>query len=77
MCGALIGMSEKKGDRCYHIDWKNKRCYYSSRRYYESNGYEIATPTFQVWYLPYKKGTKQWLSTKLQNGLCHVFQIVL
>jgi len=48
MCGALIGMSEKKGDRCYHIDWKNKRCYYSSRRYYESNGYEIATPTFQL-----------------------------
>lgn len=34
----------EKGDRCYQIDWKEKRCYYSSRRYYEAEGYEIVTP---------------------------------
>lgn len=38
----------EKGDRCYNIDWKEKRCYYSSRRYYENNGYEIVSPTFQL-----------------------------
>lgn len=36
----------EKGDRCYAIDWKEKRCYYSSRLYYENNGYEIVVPTF-------------------------------
>lgn len=36
----------EKGDRCYNIDWKEKRCYYSSRSYYENNGCEIVTPTF-------------------------------
>jgi len=36
----------EKGDRCYQIDWQEKRCYYSSRRYYENEGYEIVTPTF-------------------------------
>lgn len=39
---------QEKGDRCYNIDWKEKRCYYSSRRYYENNGYEIVSPTFQL-----------------------------
>lgn len=38
----------EKEDRCYNIDWKEKRCYYSSRRYYENNGYKIVTPTFQL-----------------------------
>lgn len=38
----------EKGDRCYNIDWKEKRCYYSSERYYENNGYEIVSPTFQL-----------------------------
>ena len=38
----------EKGDRCYHLDWKEKRCYYSSRSYYEINGYEIIVPTFQL-----------------------------
>lgn len=36
----------EKGDRCYQIDWQEKRCYYSSRRYYEDNGFEIVMPTF-------------------------------
>ena len=34
----------EKGDRCFAIDWKEKRCYYSSRKYYENNGYEIIKP---------------------------------
>lgn len=38
----------EKGDRCYAIDWKEKRCYYSSRLYYENNGYEIVVPTFTL-----------------------------
>ncbi len=38
----------EKGDRCYNIDWQEKRCYYSSRRYYEENGYEVITPTFHL-----------------------------
>lgn len=39
---------QEKGDRCYAIDWKEKRCYYSSRLYYENNGYEIIVPTFTL-----------------------------
>lgn len=38
----------EKGDRCYAIDWKEKRCYYSPRLYYENNGYEIVVPTFTL-----------------------------
>ena len=38
----------EKGDRCYHIDWETKRCYYSSRKYYENEGYEIIVPIFNV-----------------------------
>ena len=36
----------EKGDRCYQIDWQEKKCCYSSRRYYENEGYEIVTSTF-------------------------------
>lgn len=36
----------EKGNRCYNIDWTGKRCYYSSREYYENNGYEIIKPNF-------------------------------
>ena len=36
----------EKGDRCYHIDWKEKGCYYDTREYYEDNGYEIIKPDF-------------------------------
>ena len=34
----------EKGDRCYSIDWQQKRCYYSSRKYWESEGCEIIIP---------------------------------
>ena len=42
----LYWNEQEKGDRCYRIDWQEKRCYYSSRRYYENEDYEIVTPTF-------------------------------
>lgn len=35
-----------KGDRCYHIDWKEKRCYYAPQKYYIDNNYEIIKPDF-------------------------------
>ena len=38
----------EKGDRCYSIDWKEKRCYYSRKKYYEDKGYEIIVPTFEL-----------------------------
>ena len=38
----------EKGDRCYRIDWKEKRCYYSRRSYWENNGYDIVIPKFYV-----------------------------
>ena len=34
-----------KGDRCYQIDWKEKRCYYDTREYYEDNGYKVILNT--------------------------------
>ena len=38
----------KKGSRCYDINWKERRCYYSNIRYYEANGYEIVKPIFRL-----------------------------
>ena len=38
----------EKGDRCFVIDWQEKKCFYSSRLYYENNGYEIVNPIFQL-----------------------------
>lgn len=38
----------EKVDRCYSIDWKEKKCLYSPRLYFENNGYEIVTPIFQL-----------------------------
>ena len=37
---------KEKGDRCYVIDWGNGRCFYSSKKYWEDNGYEIVIPEF-------------------------------
>lgn len=37
----------EKLNRLYSIDWINNRCLYSSRSYFEKNGYEILTPIFQ------------------------------
>lgn len=36
----------KKGNRCYCIDWDEKRCLYSSCEYFHDRGYEILTPVF-------------------------------
>ena len=36
----------ERGYRCYNIDWLQKRCFYSSRQYYEDNGYLILVPHF-------------------------------
>lgn len=36
----------EKGERCYFIDWQEKRCYYSSVEYYLKLGYKILTPVF-------------------------------
>ena len=38
----------EKGDRCYSIDWREKRCYYSSKRYYTDNDYTVIDPTFSI-----------------------------
>ena len=38
----------EKGDRCYSIDWKEKRCYHSSERYYIDNDYTVINPTFSM-----------------------------
>ena len=37
---------KKKGCRVYQIDWKEKRCYYSDKSYFEENGFEIIIPEF-------------------------------
>ena len=38
----------EKGKRCYSIDWKEKRCLYSSLSYFKDNDYEIVSPIFQL-----------------------------
>lgn len=38
----------EKRNRCFNIDWENKRCYYSSEQYYLNEGYEIKTPKFEL-----------------------------
>ena len=39
----------EKGNRCYYIDWKEKKCSYSTRGFYEKiKGYKIVTPVFQL-----------------------------
>lgn len=37
-----------KGDICYNINWKDKKCYYGHRNFYENIGYEIIVPTFEI-----------------------------
>lgn len=36
----------EKGDRCYRIDWREKHCFYSPRRYFETNSFSVVTPVF-------------------------------
>lgn len=38
--------AREKGDRCYHVSFKDKRLYYSSKEYYENEGAEIIIPEF-------------------------------
>lgn len=38
----------EKDNRCYFIDWQEKRCYYSSQRYYEENYFDIVIPDFYL-----------------------------
>lgn len=38
----------KRGDRCYLLDWKEKRCLYSDQKYWVENRYEIIKPEFYV-----------------------------
>lgn len=39
----------EKGNRCYQIDWDKKRCFYSSRKYYEAcDGVDVMIPRFYV-----------------------------
>ena len=38
----------EKGDRCYSINWKEKRCLYGPKLYFEMNDYEIVSPTFKL-----------------------------
>lgn len=38
----------EKGERCYSINWKEKRCYYGPKLYYEMYDYEIVSPVFQL-----------------------------
>lgn len=38
----------EKGDRCYAIHWGNGRCFYSSRKYWETEGYDIIVPRFEL-----------------------------
>ena len=41
-----------KGKICYHIDWKDRRCYYSNIDYYQGTNiykkvYDIVEPVFE------------------------------
>lgn len=38
----------EKGSRCYVINWKEKLCSYSSKRFYEYEGYDIIKPVFYL-----------------------------
>lgn len=37
-----------KGIRCYQPDFSEKRCYYSTINYYQSKGFKITVPVFEV-----------------------------
>ena len=38
----------EKGDRCYHVDFQSKRCWYSPLKYYRDIGATIIKPKFVV-----------------------------
>ena len=37
---------KEKGNRCFEVNFKDKRCYYSSKEYYFNEGYNILIPVF-------------------------------
>lgn len=37
-----------KGNFCCEINWKDKRCYYSSLYFYKNEGYTIVIPKFEI-----------------------------
>lgn len=39
---------DEAGDRCYFIDWREARLYYSSKRFYTENRYNVIEPYFYV-----------------------------
>ena len=39
---------EREKDTCYSINWKEKRCYYSNKKWWINNGYTICTPIFYI-----------------------------
>lgn len=50
----------EKGDRCYFINWIERRAYYSPRKYWENNKIEIVTPKFTLnQYGCYEMGDKK------------------
>lgn len=55
----------EKGDRCYSIDWKEKKCLYSPRLYYENNDYEILSPIFK----PNEYGDYRWCNLCIEPRL--------
>lgn len=38
----------EKENRCYSINWEEKRCHYGSRSYYQIHGYKIVSPIFRL-----------------------------
>ena len=36
----------ERDQRCYCVDWKERRCYYADRSYYLQEGYKIYNPSF-------------------------------
>lgn len=36
----------EKSNRCFHINWKENRCYYASIKFYEDEGFEVVSPLF-------------------------------
>lgn len=36
----------EKGNRCYHINWEENRCYYASKQFYLDIGFVVVNPLF-------------------------------
>lgn len=38
----------EKGNRCFNVDFNDKRCYYSDINYYRELGYSVVVPKFII-----------------------------